>query len=308
MKYDARKALSNTVTYTKVSDHDIFAKYIYGFQLGKLREDSHPSFGTYKSGNSIRFRDFSTGDSGNAIEFVKRLFQLSDIKEVYDKLKEDFQNYIPSKVQINNTERKHIGIIRQDFTDIDRLYWQSFNISEDTLVRYDVFSIKHYLVNGEVKGSYFDTDPLYAYKVFDKFKIYRPLTTNKSNKWRGNLSTYDLQGYQQLPESGDLLIITKSLKDVMVLYELGYNAVAPPSETSPIPKVVMDHLQSRFKKIVILYDRDHTGINYTRHLIRNYGCDFAFVDRVYHCKDISDLVKNHSMATARQFLNKRIKK
>ena len=54
---------------------------------------------------------------------------------------------------------------------------------------------------------------MYAYKVNSKFKIYRPLNS-KYTKWRTNLEITDIQGYAQLPDTNDLLIITKSLKDI----------------------------------------------------------------------------------------------
>ena len=83
---------------------------------------------------------------------------------------------------------------------------------------------------------------MYAYKVFDKFKIYRPLAS-KYTKWRTNLTTSDVQGLAQIPEKGDLLIITKSLKDVMVLYEMGYTAISAASETTFIPEDIISGLK-----------------------------------------------------------------
>ena len=42
-----------------------------------------------------------------------------------------------------------------------------------------------------------------------------------------------VQGLSELPkEGGDLLIITKSLKDVMCCYEMGFNAIAAVSYTN----------------------------------------------------------------------------
>ena len=82
-------------------------------------------------------------------------------------------------------------------------------------------------------------------------KIYRPHSLTRKDKWRNNCGTYDLQGLAQLPDKGKLLIITKSLKDIMVLYEYGYTAVAPQSEHSSIPTSLMENLKGRFDKIII---------------------------------------------------------
>lgn len=310
--YSLNKALNATKqTYTKVSDYEIFCKYIPGFKINTLiksplREDSHPSFSTYKTNNSIRFRDFSTGDSGNAIEFVKRLFKLSTVQEAYNHVSKDFKGFTVDNSYINLTEKKHINIVRQPFKKADLDFWDKYGISKDTLVRYDVFSIKNYLVNGEVKGIYTVDNPMYAYKVYDKFKIYRPLS-NKSYKWRQNLTNWDLQGFAQLPNEGDTLIITKSLKDVMVLSELGYNAVAPSSESVMIPPEVISNLSKRFKKIYIFYDRDKAGMKTTRELSKKYQLDFFFINKIYNVKDISDFVKMYGSEKAKEFMDVKTK-
>lgn len=92
---------------------------------------------------------------------------------------------------------------------------------------------------------------MYAYKVYNNFKIYRPLA-DKYHKWRNNLTEYDIQGYKQLPEKGDILIITKSLKDVMCLCKMGIPAVSPASESTFIPNIALEELKKRFKRIIIL--------------------------------------------------------
>lgn len=309
MKYDVRKVLTRKEVDVNFTDYDIFNKYIPGFRLGKLinsplREDSHPSFSTYKSNNRIRFRDFSNGMDGNALEFVKQLFKLDNIKEVFDKLKEEFTGY-KSTNYIPPTESKDIGIVRQAFTKVDLSYWKQYGITIDTLRKFNVFSIKYFLVNKTVRGTYCDEKPLYAYTVFDRFKIYSPLT-DKFHKWRGNLTNYDLQGYEQLPESGEILFITKSLKDVMTLYELGYVAVAPPSETATIPKEIIADLKARFKRIIVLYDRDRAGVINARNIVRVHALDFYFVPRVYNSKDISDCVRDHGASLAKQLLQKKV--
>ena len=127
-------------------------------------------------------------------------------------------------------------------------------------------------------------------------------------KWRGNLSSLDIQGFEQLPEYGDLLIITKSLKDVMVLYEMGYDAIAPPSESSEIPEVVIYNIKRRFKKILVIYDRDATGMRFARSIVNKWKFDFAFINKKYNTKDISDFVKAYSIDDAKRLLSKMINK
>ena len=191
-----------------------------------------------------------------------------------------------------------------DFTQIDIDYWKQFGISVPTLQKFKVFSIKYFLCNRIVSGIYKDTNPMYAYKVNDKFKIYRPLNS-KYTKWRPILTARDVQGFAELPSGNrELLIITKSLKDVMVLYEMGYDAISPSSETTFIPDDMLDELKKKYNNILILYDRDKTGMMKAREYSKKYNIHAFFVNKKFAAKDISDAVQQNGFDTVKQWLNK----
>jgi len=152
-----------------------------------------------------------------------------------------------------------------------------------------------------IKGIYKDNNPMYAYKVYDHFKIYRPLA-DKYTKWRNNLASYDIQGYEQLPEKGDLLIITKSLKDVMCLYEMGYTAISPSSESTFISDKALNQLKRRFKRILICFDRDVSGIKNMRKISLKTGLNGFLVHKKWKAKDISDAVKLNGFEVIKNWL------
>ena len=143
---------------------------------------------------------------------------------------------------------------------------------------------------------------MYAYKIFDKFKIYRPYSLYRKDKWRTNCSTIDVQGFEQLPENGDLLIITKSLKDVMVLYKLGYNAVALQSENDKLNYKIYQNLSERFKRIVILFDNDEPGILNAEIFSERYGIPYTFIPISEKIKDISDYIHYHGIDSAKNLM------
>lgn len=323
--YNTNKVLNSIQKQPKVSNvidtlshESIWKQYIGDFKVGRvyrspLREDKTPSFGIFKSykDNALLYKDLATGDSGNVFSFIKTLKGFSTMKEVYDDILAMRNNGTEFKLKSEESKSSYstasISVKRKQLNDIDIAFWKQFNITESILKKFNVSAIKNYIVENKIMSSYKDEDPMYAYKVFDKFKIYRPLGS-KSNKWRGNLSSLDIQGFEQLPNSGELLIITKSLKDVMSLYSLGYNAIAPASETSIIPDVVIKNITSRFKKIIIFYDRDSTGFKFTRKMHLKYGFDFMFIHKKYKCKDISDLIKKEGVAEAEKILQLKTKK
>ena len=291
----------------KVSEYDIFKRYIGDFKIGKsynspLREDPNPSFGIFVSNRdgTLLYKDLANGECGSVFKFVKKLRGYTTYKETLEEIQKEMNL---DQIQIRASRRTFVSkpteikVVRRPFSEKDLLFWKQFGISKETLEEYKVNALSRFLVNGEVKGKHESDNPIYSYKVFNKFKIYRPLA-RKFDKWRGNLSNLDIQGYEQLSENGNLLILTKSLKDVMTLHEMGYEAIAPPSESTIISTIAMDTIKGRFKRIVIFYDRDRTGMQFTRKLAKEYDLDFVFINKKHKTKDISDLVKKVGYAKA----------
>lgn len=302
---------------SKVTEYDIYAKYIGQFKVGMIynspfRKDKNPSFGIYysKRTKQLLFKDHGTGECGNVIKFVSLFTGKTEYNDILSDIVDNLNitnntKLVSSKQYIPPTETV-IGVVRQEFTDVDINYWKQFNISINTLKKFNVNSIKYYLCNGIVKGTYKRENPMYAYKVYNNFKIYRPLA-DKYTKWRNNLTDYDIQGYEQLPQKGGILFITKSMKDVMCLHEMGYPAVSPSSESTFLPKDVLEQLKTRFKRIIILFDRDTAGVKRSRKLSRETGLEAIFINKKFKAKDVSDAVKANSFEEIKNWLNETIK-
>lgn len=99
------------------------------------------------------------------------------------------------------------------------------------------------------------------------------------------MSGRTLFGIYNLPPKGKLLIITKSAKDVMVLYSLGFYAIAPYTETARFTNKQIDELKSRFDYIVSIYDNDSTGVRSANVLQQAYHIPAVFIPKL---KDVSD--------------------
>ena len=304
----------------KLSDYDIYSYYLGSFKPGKLMnsplrpDDKIPSFAIFPSKTGdLLFKDHGTGESGNAIKFIKLYKGIQTREELERELLRIVKQFgkTSSAATVTRTytpkEDTNIGIVRQPFTEIDKKYWKQFHISIDTLKKFNVFSIKYFLCNNIVRGIYKDDNPMYAYKVDDKFKIYRPLAS-KYTKWRTNLNNTNIQGYAQLPDSGNLLIITKSLKDVMCLYEMGFNAISSSSETTFIPDGILQSLRSKWKHIIILYDRDVAGVGNARQYSKQYKLDAIFVHKKFKAKDVSDAVKANGFFAVKEWLTKTVER
>ena len=319
--YDKEKAKLSDITLdwilSRVTEYDIYAHYLGQFKVGMIynspfRKDKNPSFGIFysKRTKQLLFKDHGTGDCGNVIKFVSLYTGITNyndiLLDIVDKLKITSDTKLVSSKQYIASTETVIGVVRQDFTAEDINYWSQFNICIDTLKKFNVNSIKYYLCNGIVKGIYKKENPMYAYKVYNNFKIYRPLA-DKYTKWRNNLGQYDIQGFKQLPKTDNLLIITKSLKDVMCLYEMGISAISPASESTFIPDDVLDNLKKRFKHILICFDRDTSGIKYLRKISLKTGLKPLLVHKKWKAKDISDAIKLNGFENIKNWLYEAIK-
>lgn len=322
--YSTRTAITMSLKdlLDKLTDYDIYSYYVGQFKIGKLfnsplrSDDKNPSFAIFKGMNGgLFFKDHGSGEGGNAIKFVKLYKNINTKDELERELLRIVRKMNPNSGTAIRTYSysvdsglTDIGIVRQPFTDVDKRYWKQFHISIDTLRKFQVFSIKYFLCNRVVRGTYKETSPMYAYKVDDKFKIYRPLAS-KYTKWRTNLTNRNVQGLSELPvEGGNLLIITKSLKDVMCLYEMGFNAISASSETTFIPDDILDSLRHKWKNVIMLYDRDKTGMLESRKYSKQYKLDALFVHKRFKAKDISDAVKDNSYNEVKQWLTQTLMK
>lgn len=320
MVYDTSKVKDTFSTITldwilsRVTEYDIYAAYIGNFKVGMiynspLRKDKTPSFGCFYSNKTrhLLFKDHGTGECGNVIKFVELytgITNYSDIlQDIVRRLKiTNNTQLVSSKQYIPSTETV-IGVVRQEFTETDINYWKQFNIQVETLKKFEVSSIKYYLCNGIVKSIYKEDNPMYAYKVYNHFKIYKPLA-DKYTKWRNNLTELDIQGFKQLPKTGNILIITKSMKDVMCLYEMGIPAISPSSESTFIPDKILEQLKKRFKRIIILFDRDEAGVKYLRKMSLKTGLEGMLIHKKFKAKDISDAIKANGFEKVKSWLFK----
>lgn len=194
------------------------------------------------------------------------------------------------EISTGNSETR-ISIEPQSFTGTDFAYWRQYGISLGTLLLYDVYSVKHVWLNGRIIKTYTSGNPIYAFRFGEtdyKYKIYCPLSDSKKGKWLFNGNTEIIQGFLQLPYRGSNLIITKSLKDVMCLHDLGYNAISLQSEGAKLSTNLLVELGNRFKNIKLLYDNDTPGRAAALIIMMQHGLVCKFVPESPNVKDISD--------------------
>lgn len=239
-----------------------------------FRQDPNPSFEFYINNKSKRlwWKDWGTGETGNCYDFLDKWTG------------ELAQN--SRKLTIVGTEEKPLPeILYKNVWDLK--FWNEYGISKKTLEFFKVKQVE--TVNGYTHQKSF------RYELIDgRYKIYSPGA--KVRFW-GTMKKTDVFGWEQLPEKGELLVITKSLKDVMTLYEMKISAISLASETITPNGKLIEELKKRFKNIVILYDNDKAGKEQSERIGNIFGLEKIFMQTA---KDISDCVKTTNKETAEE--------
>jgi DNA primase len=288
-----------------------------GLQISPLRRDKKPTAGFYrnKKGELI-FHDFGIGFNENFIGVVMYLNHCT-YQRALNIIAEDFgyiersKNREPVKLKITTEKIEEksdtlIQIEKQNFTPAELKWWESFGITERTLKKFNVHSCKSLFLNGSYFKSSTDRSFIFGYYGGKKngselWRIYFPL--NRSFRFISNWGKNLIQGAKQLPLNGDLLVITKSMKDCMVLYEMGISAIAPCSEVLFLSDAQLDRLKQRFKKIIVFYDNDLPGIAGMNRIKKAHPeLSYFFIPRRFEAKDVSDFVKKYGIKKTKEYI------
>lgn len=299
----------------KVSDYNIFKYYYKDFKVNALisspfRKDKNPSCRIFLAPISGRllFKDFGTNFTGDVFVFLEKYLNM-DRHSVYDRVVVDFglENYF--RIHSDNLIKgKTPEIITQDsikdlvqnsvniqikvreWNALDLGYWEGFNVSQETLIKYRVFPISFMFINGEI----YSVDSFsYAYLEYKdgeaRYKIYQP--KSKRLKWVNNLIEGTLSGWEQMHDKSDYLIIASSLKDAMCIHDLGYtNVLAPQTENYTFKPHIVEALKERFKTIYVFYDNDEPGLKAAERMNILYGFK-TITTKTKKYKDPSDFYK-----------------
>ena len=285
--------------------------------LSPFRVDNHFTVSFYKSKSDILYlHDFATNEHINCFQAVMKKFGVN-YYEALDIIAKDF-NLVEgennnTEVQptivapLKETKSSVIQVQIKDYSDEELEWWKQFGISKKTLKRFHVYSLEHVFVNGELRFTSSKQCPIYGYyfgkdkNSVEKWKIYFPL--KQEYRFLNNLSKKVLQGYHQLPKTGDLLVITKSMKDLMAMYEFGIPAVSPNSETLFVEDKKLGEFKQRFKHILVIYDNDRPGLHNMWLIRKQYPELNYYFMPWYLSKDFTDSIKLVGVENMKEYIN-----
>jgi hypothetical protein len=290
----------------KLTGQDIKMKSIFN-----TREKT-PSMCIYLDRNGIyKYKDFSSGNGGDAISLVQTLFNLPTRGSASYKIIEDYNQYVlnngynPIKSYKQHSKFKVTDYEMRHWNTLDQKYWMGFHIGSRLLSRYNVVPLEYYIMqktdeNDSVSSMTIKGNYIYGYFREDGtlYKIYQPKV--KESKF---IKVRDyIQGTEQLVFDKPYLIITSSLKDLMAYHKLKISnseAIAPDSENTMIPENIMSSISSKYQGVCVLFDNDEAGIRAAEKYKLRYGFDYVVLELE---KDLSDAIKVHGIDKVRESL------
>lgn len=162
--------------------------------------------------------------------------------------------------KIKQNDRKDpILEIRTEWKDFELEYWKDIDRS---LLKPNLIFPNQLYDSGFVQISSTELSPSFVYLFSaeaNSWKVYTPF--NREHKFKSNNVRDVIEGWDQLPQSGENLVISKATKDRLVnLTYLNTSCINPFSENAYNSLIRKSkELNSRFRNIFVSLDADKTG-------------------------------------------------
>ncbi len=238
---------------------------------GKEDFDDRPSFGVFpskkRSDVEYMWKDQGKGIYGDIFDLVQRLYGLRGRALALAKIKGDF-GLAPAtidsvKVVVHQPKPPisfRIRVKSQSMSSQDLTWWERFGWNPALLSYYCVSRIAMYWMTQDQVTPRFPKSPGYAYRLHDRYKLYFP-HEKKDFRFRNDLDERYLEGFLQLRYNSNVLIITKSMKDVGMFRKFGIEAVSSRGEHTMVDPAFIELFRSRYEQIATWMDNDekHKG-------------------------------------------------
>ena len=303
-----------------ISQKEIMEKYLgvsvdtVGMFKSPLREDKNPTCTFSWSKGKLYFRDWAIERPLDCFGVVMSLYNVN-FKDAQKIIAKDFniRNEVLSgkpkkKIYQYDDKEEYKSIIEvkvQPFTKDNISYLKSYHLTSNICKEFNVYSPKYIWLNKKIHYVYSDNNPALAYyfglddRKNPKWKIY----FYKNDQYRFLCNTNRINGWIQIPEKGNTLIFTKSLKDVMCLSLFDIPAVAMQAESQTPYDYIIKELQSRYNKIISLFDYDSAGIRRAMKIYDDFDIPYFFIQDE-HAKDFSDYIQYYGIDKSRELIGK----
>jgi 5S rRNA maturation endonuclease (ribonuclease M5) len=259
----------------------------------------------------LKFKDFSSGKSGDSFNLVKELNPTESFPQILERIAKDFgllngknvnTSIVKKEYILPPEEPSEIKVIPKDWETHEIAYWVRYGVTLPTLKIFNVRPCREVWINDFLHYIYNKNNPCFRYTLDGGFKIYIPLHSKKELKFRTNIRKEVIWGLEQLTYKTDTCFIVSSLKDIMCLYELGFEAVCMNSESCDIPDKLINYLKTKYEHVIIFLDADSTGLKFAKKVHKRIDIPYLYIPLDYKCKDQSDCFLKHGKIILKELI------
>lgn len=264
---------TDLVIYQKLLGTNVTVGGSYKSPLSNWKREC---FGLFERNGRILWKDFYLNEIGTSEDLFEKLTGIPYfIANSLD---------VNSSVVSSSIKKKKVELDlrpKKSFSEKGLKFWEQFNINKDILKKYKTKEIEAAYLNGRYVSCF---SLSFGYFIGRKAQLYRP---EAKPKFLSGFSDREVFGYNQLPDTGNILIIDKSMKDVMFNHSIGLPAIASVGESNLIPDAVMKEVKDRFKRVILMLDNDRPG----KKAAAKYLARFSWLEEKYlvTCKDKTDM-------------------
>jgi len=260
--------------------------------INHLRADKTPGCWFDYSGDDLRFYDFSGHFSPyvsiNCFDAIQKYHNIEPkhvlwhIKKNSHKIAKNKDNTLKKDTKKRNTRNVEAHKVAINFQIGDypknNLY-SKIGINNETLRKEGVYFPEYYHSNFAkskhmIKNQIFNPKNTVCvvnyFKEQDKTQMYFPEIGYM--KFLGNADINCIKGKDILESKGNVLYITKGVKDYLAgRYVFDLNIISVLSERYlKFPEWLLTLIKKNYKKVVLLYDSDLTGVKMSELIANNY--------------------------------------
>jgi hypothetical protein len=254
-------------------------------QPSPFRKDENPSFSFFVYKSMLCWIDFATMETGTYADVLEK--------------KTLFESKWEKKERRPSVEKKpSFSVVKDVYTQSNCEYWiKKYSIYPKELNQFDIWPVKK-VVFDSFRIEFTPSHPMYCYELETGVKIYRPMSKNP--KWLSTASSNDIQGKQMCEKKDfwDLGILTKSLKDVVVLKKLGFCSIAPSSECVT-DGPFFSYAKRKFLSSITFFDNDAQGLKSAEIISKLHGIPYIVLEKE---KDPSDFVEKYGYKALEKYL------
>ena len=337
MGYQVTKKSINSkikIIRQNIDEEELWRRYIPQFKkvkklfISPLRPDTKPSCIVNLLNGRLIYNDFGSDDSGDIFTIASKLWNLS-LVETVDKIIEDY-NLDNKDNRFNNLnlstlnnkivleEKKSPPLIEVEirkWQHKDKFYWEStYGITFKELKDNQIFPIGYFkIIYPDTSTVHQFNDQLntliYGLRLTDDegkiigWKIYQPL--NKDYRFLSNIpwSLVEWDVNKEKENKDKSLIITKSRKDKIIIDKIIDKSVVDIAVVQSERETNLDLDLKDYKTILIIFDNDSTGIEYSTRLKKRLGENCTNLSSLLEYKDSGDYSKNKQLIRLKNLID-----